>query len=250
MPAHVEAYALLQGVPTNALHAQGYVSIGCEPCTRAVLPNQHEREGRWWWEVSYRRLTPFVEPAVPAWPLPACKPQEQRAVPALPECTFELPECTFKDFGGSSAGLPPMNAHRSVQTDCFQATMFRQLGLGVRPVQAKHSLLYAALQDATGKECGLHSGNVVASAAQQAKEEAADLWPTGPVEALSMDQLELLVDGQRDKDTVVVLYAPWCQYSQVGLGFSYDMPSCLKQVAAWVGAPQWFCMPLGASICW
>jgi len=40
-----------QGVPTNALHAKGYVSIGCEPCTRAVLPNQHEREGRWWWEV-------------------------------------------------------------------------------------------------------------------------------------------------------------------------------------------------------
>jgi adenylyl-sulfate reductase (glutathione) len=26
------------------------VSIGCEPCTRPVLPGQHEREGRWWWE--------------------------------------------------------------------------------------------------------------------------------------------------------------------------------------------------------
>ncbi|XP_076933721.1 5'-adenylylsulfate reductase 1, chloroplastic-like [Bidens hawaiensis] len=38
------------GVPVNSLHAQGYVSIGCEPCTRAVLPGQHEREGRWWWE--------------------------------------------------------------------------------------------------------------------------------------------------------------------------------------------------------
>ena len=38
------------GVPINELHAQGYVSIGCEPCTKAVLPNQHEREGRWWWE--------------------------------------------------------------------------------------------------------------------------------------------------------------------------------------------------------
>ncbi|XP_071707247.1 5'-adenylylsulfate reductase 1, chloroplastic-like [Rutidosis leptorrhynchoides] len=37
-------------VPVNSLHAQGYVSIGCEPCTRAVLPGQHEREGRWWWE--------------------------------------------------------------------------------------------------------------------------------------------------------------------------------------------------------
>lgn len=37
-------------VPVNSLHAQGYISIGCEPCTRAVLPGQHEREGRWWWE--------------------------------------------------------------------------------------------------------------------------------------------------------------------------------------------------------
>ncbi|XP_010434096.1 PREDICTED: 5'-adenylylsulfate reductase 3, chloroplastic [Camelina sativa] len=37
-------------VPVNTLHTAGYVSIGCEPCTRAVLPGQHEREGRWWWE--------------------------------------------------------------------------------------------------------------------------------------------------------------------------------------------------------
>ncbi len=37
-------------VPYNPLHERGYISIGCEPCTRAVLPNQHERNGRWWWE--------------------------------------------------------------------------------------------------------------------------------------------------------------------------------------------------------
>jgi len=37
-------------VPFNPLHERGFVSIGCEPCTRAVLPGQHEREGRWWWE--------------------------------------------------------------------------------------------------------------------------------------------------------------------------------------------------------
>ncbi|XP_047330449.1 5'-adenylylsulfate reductase 1, chloroplastic-like [Impatiens glandulifera] len=37
-------------VPVNGLHLKGYVSIGCEPCTRPVLPGQHEREGRWWWE--------------------------------------------------------------------------------------------------------------------------------------------------------------------------------------------------------
>lgn len=38
------------GVPYNALHERGFVSIGCEPCTKAILPSQHEREGRWWWE--------------------------------------------------------------------------------------------------------------------------------------------------------------------------------------------------------
>ncbi|KAF5728580.1 5'-adenylylsulfate reductase 1 chloroplastic -like protein [Tripterygium wilfordii] len=37
-------------IPVNSLHLQGYVSIGCEPCTRPVLPGQPEREGRWWWE--------------------------------------------------------------------------------------------------------------------------------------------------------------------------------------------------------
>ena len=37
-------------IPYNPLHDQGFASIGCEPCTRPVGPNQHEREGRWWWE--------------------------------------------------------------------------------------------------------------------------------------------------------------------------------------------------------
>ncbi|MGH9378355.1 MAG: phosphoadenylyl-sulfate reductase [Terriglobia bacterium] len=37
-------------VPFNFLHERGFVSIGCEPCTRTILPGQHEREGRWWWE--------------------------------------------------------------------------------------------------------------------------------------------------------------------------------------------------------
>lgn len=40
----------LLDVPYNLLHDRGFVSIGCEPCTKAIGPNQHEREGRWWWE--------------------------------------------------------------------------------------------------------------------------------------------------------------------------------------------------------
>lgn len=43
-------YIRLFDVPYNPLHDQGFVSIGCEPCTRPVGPGQHEREGRWWWE--------------------------------------------------------------------------------------------------------------------------------------------------------------------------------------------------------
>jgi phosphoadenosine phosphosulfate reductase len=37
-------------IPVNPLHARGYASIGCEPCTRAIKPGEPERAGRWWWE--------------------------------------------------------------------------------------------------------------------------------------------------------------------------------------------------------
>lgn len=43
-------YIKMFDVPYNPLHQSGFISIGCQPCTRPVLPNQHEREGRWWWE--------------------------------------------------------------------------------------------------------------------------------------------------------------------------------------------------------
>ena len=39
-------------VPFNPLHGEGFVSIGCAPCTRPITPGQHEREGRWWWEAA------------------------------------------------------------------------------------------------------------------------------------------------------------------------------------------------------
>lgn len=48
--AQVWEYIHNEGVPYNELHGRGFISIGCEPCTRPVLPNQHERIGRWWWE--------------------------------------------------------------------------------------------------------------------------------------------------------------------------------------------------------
>ena len=48
-------YIRSNDVPYNKLHEQGFTSIGCEPCTRPVLPNQHEREGRWWWEEATKK---------------------------------------------------------------------------------------------------------------------------------------------------------------------------------------------------
>ncbi|PAM92081.1 phosphoadenosine phosphosulfate reductase [Flavobacterium sp. IR1] len=47
---HLKEYS----VPQNALHKQGFVSIGCAPCTRAILPDEDIRAGRWWWESSHK----------------------------------------------------------------------------------------------------------------------------------------------------------------------------------------------------
>lgn len=43
-------YVREHGVPVNRLHAQGYPSVGCEPCSRAIQPGDDIRAGRWWWE--------------------------------------------------------------------------------------------------------------------------------------------------------------------------------------------------------
>jgi phosphoadenosine phosphosulfate reductase len=48
--ADLTAYIAANNIPVNPLHARGFVSIGCAPCTRAVQPGEHPRAGRWWWE--------------------------------------------------------------------------------------------------------------------------------------------------------------------------------------------------------
>jgi len=53
--ARVWQYVRDNGVPYNGLHDEGYVSIGCEPCTRALRPGEHERAARWWWEADTQR---------------------------------------------------------------------------------------------------------------------------------------------------------------------------------------------------
>jgi phosphoadenosine phosphosulfate reductase len=46
----VEKFIKENNVPYNILHDRGFVSIGCEPCTRAVEKGEDFRSGRWWWE--------------------------------------------------------------------------------------------------------------------------------------------------------------------------------------------------------
>jgi phosphoadenosine phosphosulfate reductase len=41
-------------VPYNPLHDQGFISIGCAPCTRAIGPGEDARAGRWWWETTQK----------------------------------------------------------------------------------------------------------------------------------------------------------------------------------------------------
>ena len=46
----LERFVEDHSVPVNALHAHGFPSIGCQPCTRAIRPGEDIRAGRWWWE--------------------------------------------------------------------------------------------------------------------------------------------------------------------------------------------------------
>jgi len=48
-------YSREHGVPYNALHDQGYRSIGCAPCTRPTVAGEDARAGRWWWELQDAR---------------------------------------------------------------------------------------------------------------------------------------------------------------------------------------------------
>ncbi|WAJ27747.1 phosphoadenylyl-sulfate reductase [Antarcticirhabdus aurantiaca] len=51
----IVAFTKENGVPVNPLHEQGFLSIGCAPCTRAIRPGEPERAGRWWWEEETKR---------------------------------------------------------------------------------------------------------------------------------------------------------------------------------------------------
>ncbi len=49
--SQVRDFIKAHNVPYNPLHDQGFPSIGCAPCTRAVAQGEDVRAGRWWWEL-------------------------------------------------------------------------------------------------------------------------------------------------------------------------------------------------------
>jgi phosphoadenosine phosphosulfate reductase len=50
-----KAYINKHNIPYNSLHDKGFVSIGCQPCTRAIKAGEDFRAGRWWWEDSTKK---------------------------------------------------------------------------------------------------------------------------------------------------------------------------------------------------
>lgn len=70
----INAHVAAEHIPVNPLHARGYPSIGCEPCTRAIKPGEPERAGRWWWENDEKRECGLHVPENASQPIPASAP--------------------------------------------------------------------------------------------------------------------------------------------------------------------------------
>lgn len=69
--AQVSAWIARHSLPEHPLHARGYPSIGCAPCTRAVAPGEPMRAGRWWWEDPDLKECGLHRRPAPAAPTPA-----------------------------------------------------------------------------------------------------------------------------------------------------------------------------------
>ncbi|WP_018631607.1 phosphoadenylyl-sulfate reductase [Neomegalonema perideroedes] len=64
-------YVALERIPYNRLHDQGFPSIGCQPCTRALRLGEEERAGRWWWEADAKKECGLHVHAAPETAAPA-----------------------------------------------------------------------------------------------------------------------------------------------------------------------------------
>jgi phosphoadenosine phosphosulfate reductase len=63
--ATLDAFLAKYDVPVNALHDQGYPSVGCAPCTRPITAGETVRAGRWWWEQGTARECGLHAPGAP-----------------------------------------------------------------------------------------------------------------------------------------------------------------------------------------
>jgi phosphoadenosine phosphosulfate reductase len=74
----LEAYVTANDIPANPLHARGFPSLGCQPCTRAIKPGEDIRAGRWWWEsADGKECGLHANPRRPA--RPVVKPVREKA---------------------------------------------------------------------------------------------------------------------------------------------------------------------------
>jgi phosphoadenosine phosphosulfate reductase len=76
----VRAYVVEHQVPVNPLHEQGFVSIGCACCTRAIRPGDPFRSGRWWWEADTHKEC-GLHPPVNRKPRPNLQQPDSRPTP-------------------------------------------------------------------------------------------------------------------------------------------------------------------------
>lgn len=74
----LEAYFAEHALPRHPLEAQGYLSIGCEPCTSKVLPGEDPRAGRWrgWDKVECGIHSPVT-------PIPVVDPEDPANMPVF-----------------------------------------------------------------------------------------------------------------------------------------------------------------------
>ncbi|CAI5942193.1 unnamed protein product [Closterium sp. NIES-65] len=181
-------------VPTNPLHAQGFTSIGCEPCTRPVLPHQHEREGRWWWEEAGSKECGLHQPSSGSAAKGAAAPTGASAAAAL-----------------SALALAPAVGPGGLATR-------GHTGVGTRAAaEAELAAAEVARREEEERE-----------RQRRREEEAEDIYVDGGVEELCARDVELLLspaaaatpEEQRRAGELaawswlVVVYAPWCPFCQ------------------------------------
>ncbi len=155
------------------------MSIGCEPCTRPVMPGQHEREGRWWWE-----------------------------------------DAKAKECGLHNVSLLVTKALEWICSLLFLLSRRIDQFLMKLPGSTKRPCKIFYLQIGFfWYVWDMSQGNVNGAASNAISEqmvEVADLFMSRSVSHLSRGEMETLVGKKkRSKSSLVVLYAPWCQFSQV-----------------------------------